>query len=96
MRAAYLGLAGFGQKIQGIAFLLAQGDDSGQNALDEKRASFTLGAEAAATPDDRPPQGAFGGIVGRLDACLADEGPQSRFQGEDVASRSLIPNRPPR
>ncbi len=56
MRAAYLGLAGFSQKIQSIALLLAQGDDGGQDAFDEERAGFTLGAEAAAAPDNRPAQ----------------------------------------
>ena len=50
--------------------------DDTQQALDEPAAGGRLRAEGQLPPDDRVPQGALGGVVGRLHALNFGEGPE--------------------
>jgi hypothetical protein len=77
-------LAGFRQMVQYISFLLSQGHDCSQDALNELAARSALGAETASTPDDASAQGPLGSIIGRFNAFLVHKGPQRRFQFEDI------------
>src|SRR5207249_3019016 len=61
---------------EGVAAGPAAGLDDRQQPLDEPAAGGRLRAEGELPPDDRVPQGALGGVVGRLDAVDGDEGPE--------------------
>src|SRR3990172_4730548 len=84
LMARRIRLASFRQIIQYISFLLTEGHNRRQDALNELAAGFTLGAETASPPDDAPAQGPLGSIVGRFNTFLVNKRPQRRFQFEDI------------
>ena len=55
-----------------VAGLLPAGLDHRQHRLDKAAATRALRAEGQLTPDDRVPQGALTGVVGRLDLLLQE------------------------
>jgi len=79
-------MTNLGQELQDISFLLAQGKNSSENALNEEAALFALCAKTAFSPNDATAQRAFGGIVGRLNTLMVNESPQSRFELEDIGT----------
>jgi hypothetical protein len=84
-RAALNGCrAGFGQILEHVSLLLAQGDDRGQHSLDEATTRFALGTETSPPPQHRSAQWPLGVIVGGFDALDRDEGPQRLFQFQDI------------
>ena len=74
--------------VQYVALLLAQRIADGEHALDEATTGKAVRTEAGVAPQYTVTQGAFGGVVGRLDTFLADEGPQGRFDLTQVGARS--------
>ena len=77
-----------GEVIEHIAVLLAQRIADGEHALDESATGRTVGAEAGMAPQDAMPQGPFCRVVGGLDALLAHESPQRRFDGSEIGAGS--------
>jgi hypothetical protein len=94
MISTVLSNANPGQKFQNIPFLLAQGQNNGQNALNKKSALFTLRAKTVFSPQDTPSQRAFGGIIRRFDALVVNKSPHGGFEfkniGTGFAGRRLI------
>ena len=71
-----VGLNGFGDEVEGAAFLLAAGFDDGEHRFDEAAAVGALRAERELSPDHGVTQGPLAGVVGRLDPLDANERPQ--------------------
>src|SRR5450759_1125865 len=76
--------AGGCQVIQHVPFLLAQGYDCCQDALDKQASVFTLGTITAATPDYITAQSPFAGIIGGFNAFPIDKSPQSLLNFENI------------
>ncbi len=79
-------LTGLGEVLEHIAVLLAQRIADGEHALDESATGRAVGTEAGVTPQDAVPQGPLCRVVGGLDALLAHEGPQRRFDGSEIGA----------
>src|SRR5665811_737210 len=72
------------QVIQHVPFLLAQGYDCCQDALDKQASVFTLGTITAATPDYTSAQSPFGGIIGVFNSFPIDKSPQNLLNFENI------------
>src|SRR5450759_2011942 len=72
------------QVIQHVPFLLAQGYNRCQDALDKQASIFTLGTITATTPDYTSAQSPFGGIIGGFNAFPVDKSPQSLLNFENI------------
>src|SRR5450759_3243092 len=72
------------QVIQHVPFLLAQGYDCCQDALDKQASVFTLGTITATTPDYTSAQSPFGGIISGFNAFPIDKSPQSLLNFENI------------
>ena len=66
-----------GQEGENIALLLARGVRDGHQIFGERIAAITLGTEGALAPKNEGANLSLSVIVGRLDASLINEGPQS-------------------
>src|SRR5450759_3830534 len=72
------------QVIQHVPFLLAQGYNRCQDALDKQASVFTLGTITATTPDYTTAQSPFGGIIGGFNSFPIDKSPQSLLNFENI------------
>jgi len=61
------------QEFQNIPFLLAQGQDFGQDTRNKKAAMFTPDAKTVVSPQDTVPKRAFGGMISRFDALMVNK-----------------------
>lgn len=77
---------GFGEEIQDIASLHAQGGDGGQDARNKGRACFALGAKTAFAPKHRAAQGTLRQVIGRFDVIHGNKGPQCVLRFEEVVA----------
>ena len=66
--------------------MFAEGVRDGHDALGEAAASIALRAEALLAPEDEGAEFTLGVIVGRLDAVVVGEGPESALVLEDVGA----------
>ena len=63
-------------EVEHVALLLTEGRVDGQNAFDEATALLGMSAIAGFTAEHAVANGAFGDVVGRLDAVDIEEGPE--------------------
>lgn len=71
-------LNGLDEGVEDVSSLLSAGLDDGEHSVDEAAAGGALRAEGEFAPDDGVAQGAFAGVVRRLDAVVLEELPEPR------------------
>ena len=79
--------AGVGHVVDNIAPLLLQRGRDREHAFGEPTAGGTVRAETALAPQDRGPERALRGVVGRVDPGDIDEGPEGRRELHQIATR---------
>jgi hypothetical protein len=76
------GDAGLRDVVHAVALLQLEGGGDREVAFDEATAGGAVGTPAPFAPEDRRPQGSFGGVVRRVDIGHVDERPEGQRQGE--------------
>src|SRR5690349_14841718 len=66
--------------------LTPTGFGDGQHALNKQTSMVRLSAMRSPSPDDRMPEGAFGGIVGGFDASGSNKRPERRIQRDQATA----------
>jgi hypothetical protein len=72
------GLIGAHQVVEDVAALQLERSNHGHHARGEEAARLAVTSKADFAIEDRGSEAPLGEVVGRLDACRLDEGPQRR------------------